>query len=413
VLWGTWWAVIPFLIYAVFYGTSSDSRWHECSHGTPFKTDWMNTVVYEVASFMVMRESTVWRWSHNRHHSDTIIVGRDPEIQIPRPPKLKSLALALVNYGNYRVHYVSLLKHAFGSITDAERDFVPESEFPKIIRNARIYIAIYALVIISAIVLQSWIPIFLFILPQFFGTWVMIVQNTPQHAGLAENVLDHRLNCRTIYMNPISRFIYWNMNYHLEHHMFPLVPYHALPKLHEALKEYCPPPYPSILSAWRELLPAIRRQAKDPSYFVKRELPKGTEHEGRRIYRSHRKPDGEGWLPVCDAVELKNEDALRFDHGSRTFALCRTASGELFATEGNCTHGRGHLGNGRVVNEMIECPKHNGRFNLRDGSPARMPVCRGLSTYPVEERNEQIWLNIEKAGGIIARIQKTNDRDEE
>ena len=42
VLWGTWWAVISYLIYAVFYGTSSDSRWHECGHGTAFKTNWMN-----------------------------------------------------------------------------------------------------------------------------------------------------------------------------------------------------------------------------------------------------------------------------------------------------------------------------------------------------------------------------------
>ena len=88
-LWGTWWVVIPYLIYAVLYGTSSDSRWHECGHGTAFKTDWMNSALYEIASFMVMRESVVWRWSHNRHHSDTIIVGRDPEIQIPRPPDLR------------------------------------------------------------------------------------------------------------------------------------------------------------------------------------------------------------------------------------------------------------------------------------------------------------------------------------
>ena len=110
--------------------------------------------------------------------------------------------------------------------------------------------AIYGLVIASAIFWQSWIPIFLFILPQFFGTWLMIIHNTTQHAGLAENVLDHRLNCRTVYMNPISRFIYWNMNYHLEHHMFPLVPYHALPKLHAArqirhvrrpIRRFCPP----------------------------------------------------------------------------------------------------------------------------------------------------------------------------
>ena len=67
--------------------STSDSRWHESGHGTAFKTDWMNNALYEIASFMVMRESTVWRWSHTRHHSDTIIVGRDPEIAVPRPPE--------------------------------------------------------------------------------------------------------------------------------------------------------------------------------------------------------------------------------------------------------------------------------------------------------------------------------------
>ena len=230
-LWGIWWAVIPYLVYAVLYGTSSDSRWHECGHGTAFKTDWMNTVVYEIASFMVMRESVVWRWSHNRHHSDTIIVGRDPEIQVPRPPDLRALVLSIFNVGGYRTYFPSLFRHALGRMSAAERTFIPESEFPKVYRNARIYVAIYGLAIAAAIAWQSWIPIFLFVLPQFFGTWLMIVHNTPQHAGLAENVLDHRLNCRTVYMNPISRFIYWNMNYHVEHHMFPLVPYHALPKL--------------------------------------------------------------------------------------------------------------------------------------------------------------------------------------
>ena len=80
----------PISIYSVLYASTSDSRWHETGHGTAFKTDWMNNALYEIASFMVMRESTVWRWSHNRHHSDTIIVGRDPEIAVPRPPDLKS-----------------------------------------------------------------------------------------------------------------------------------------------------------------------------------------------------------------------------------------------------------------------------------------------------------------------------------
>src|SRR5208282_6269070 len=124
----------------------------------------------------------------------------------------------------------------------------------------RICLAIYLVVIAAAVFWHSWIPIFLFVLPHFFGTWLMIVHNTTQHAGLAENVLDHRLNCRTVYMNPISRFIYWNMNYHVEHHMFPLVPYHALPKLHALVRPDMPKPYYSIAEAWRELLPALFHQ---------------------------------------------------------------------------------------------------------------------------------------------------------
>jgi len=63
------------------------------------------------------------------------------------------------------------------------------------------------------------------------------------------------------------------MNYHVEHHIFPTVPYHALPRLHEAIKADCPPPYPSSIAAYREILPALWRQLKDPTYFVRRELP--------------------------------------------------------------------------------------------------------------------------------------------
>jgi fatty acid desaturase len=91
-LWGSWWAVFPYFIYATLYATPSDSRWHESSHGTPFKTDWMNNALYELASFMVFRLSVPWRWSHTRHHSDTIIRGRDPEIATPRPVNLRKVS---------------------------------------------------------------------------------------------------------------------------------------------------------------------------------------------------------------------------------------------------------------------------------------------------------------------------------
>ncbi|MEX1117530.1 MAG: NADH:ubiquinone reductase (Na(+)-transporting) subunit F [Terrimicrobiaceae bacterium] len=406
-LWGTWWVVLPYLIYAVFYATASDSRWHEAGHGTAFATDWMNNALYEVASFMVMRESVLWRWSHTRHHSDTIVVGRDPEIQIPRPPDLVGQALGFLCIGSYRTYFPSVIRHALGHITDDERTFVPETEFSKIVRNARIIVGIYILTFASAIFFQSWAPVLFIVIPHFFGTWLMMIHNTPQHAGLAENVLDHRLNCRTVYMNPISRFIYWNMNYHVEHHMFPLVPYHALPRLHPLIKDDCPPPYPSLLSAWREIIPTLLRQVKDPTYHVKRKLPEPNTRLAEAIQSSEQKLNSEGWIEVCAAADLGPSDVIRFDHGKKTFALIRDSAGRLYATDGICTHGNTHLAEGLVKDDIIECPKHNGRFHLADGTPARAPVCRGLATYPLEERQGRLHLNILRVGGAGARAQKT------
>ena len=89
----------------------------------------------------------------------------------------------------------------------------------------------------------------------------------------AEDVIDHRLNTRTIYMGPLNRWIYWNMNYHVEHHMYPSVPFHQLKKLHEAVKTQLPTPYPSLWSALKEVVPALRKQAHDEQFFIKRPLP--------------------------------------------------------------------------------------------------------------------------------------------
>jgi fatty acid desaturase len=76
-------------------------------------------------------------------------------------------------------------------------------------------------------------------------------------------------------LNAVHRFLYWNMNYHVEHHMFPLVPYHRLPELHEEIKHDCAPAYPSLWAAYREIIPAIVRQLRDQDHFVHRELLPG------------------------------------------------------------------------------------------------------------------------------------------
>jgi MocE subfamily Rieske [2Fe-2S] domain protein len=401
---GTAWMALPYALYAVLYASTSDSRWHESGHGTAFKTDWMNNALYEIASFMVMRESTVWRWSHNRHHSDTIIVGRDPEIAVPRPPDIKAIILSFFNLTAYPKYFRRILLHSAGRMAADEKTFIPAAEFPKVYRRARIYVAIYAAVIVLAIYTHSILPLLFIGLPNVFGTWLLITYGYTQHAGLAENVLDHRLNCRTVYMNALNRYLYWNMNYHVEHHMFPLVPYHALPRLHEAVKDDCPVPYPGLVAAWREIVPTILRQVKDPAYHVKRKLPPAKPRLNGTIHSSAAQPDAEGWLEVCPAADLHGADVIRFDHGQKTYALYRDAEGRLFATDGVCTHGNTHLSDGLIVGNMIECAKHNGRFYLADGSPARAPVCRGLATYPIEELNGRLRINVVRASGAGARV---------
>ncbi|HCY98829.1 MAG: fatty acid desaturase [Rhodobacterales bacterium RIFCSPHIGHO2_02_FULL_62_130] len=272
-LWPTWWSVPFWLAYGVLYGSASDSRWHEASHGTAFKTPWMNNVVYEIASFMIMRNSATWRWSHARHHSETYIVGRDPEIAVMRPPAFAKLILGFFGIPDVINFFPRMLHNAFIGPTAEEKTYVPQSEWSKVVKVARISTAIYAATIALAVAMQSILPLMVIGLPRLYGAWHHVMTGLLQHGGLADNVIDHRLNSRTVYMNPISRFIYWNMNYHVEHHMFPMVPYHALPKLHEVIKNDLPAPNTSIAQAFAEMWPALLRQLKYEDYFVKRALP--------------------------------------------------------------------------------------------------------------------------------------------
>jgi fatty acid desaturase len=271
--WGTWWCVPFFFVYGILYGSGGDSRWHECGHGTAFKTQWKNEAVYQLACFFMMRNPVVWRWSHSRHHTDTIIVGRDPEIILMRPPDWWKAALNLFGILDVPQSLYNMLRYAAGHVSDGEKDFIPEAERPKMIGVARVWTAIYACVIAACFYMQSILPAMLIGLPRMYGAWHHIMTGLTQHIGLAEDVLDHRLNSRTAYINPFSQFVYWNMNYHIEHHMFPMVPYHRLPELHKEMQRDCPPPYHGFWACYREIIPTLWRQISDPEHFVHRQLP--------------------------------------------------------------------------------------------------------------------------------------------
>ena len=100
------------------------------------------------------------------------------------------------------------------------------------------------------------------------------------------------------------------------------------------------------------------------------------------------------WLEACAIDNIDTEDVIRFDHGDRTFAIYRSPDDEYFATDGLCTHERTHLADGLVMDEIIECPKHNGRFNYKTGVAQGAPVCVRLKTYPVEIVDGKVMIQI-------------------
>ena len=120
-IWPSWWSAPFWLAYGVLYGSAMDSRWHECSHGTPFRTAKYNDWMYQIASFCMVRNPVSWRWSHARHHTDTIIVCRDPEIVAMRPPALFRIFLNLFGLIDAVQGWKRMLLNASGKLYPGKR----------------------------------------------------------------------------------------------------------------------------------------------------------------------------------------------------------------------------------------------------------------------------------------------------
>jgi 3-phenylpropionate/trans-cinnamate dioxygenase ferredoxin subunit len=88
------------------------------------------------------------------------------------------------------------------------------------------------------------------------------------------------------------------------------------------------------------------------------------------------------WTPAIAFDDVDNDDVIRWDRGGQTYAIYRTEEDAVFASDGLCTHEHVHLADGLLQGHLIECPKHSGRFDIRDGAPKRAPVCVALKTYP-------------------------------
>jgi 3-phenylpropionate/trans-cinnamate dioxygenase ferredoxin component len=100
------------------------------------------------------------------------------------------------------------------------------------------------------------------------------------------------------------------------------------------------------------------------------------------------------WVPACQTGDIDEEDVIRFDHEGKTFAIYHSPEGEFFATEGMCTHEHTCLADGLVMGDIIECPKHNGRFNYKTGQAKGAPVIVDLKTFATRVDGETVLIDI-------------------
>ena len=281
--WGTLWSIPALLLYGNIFYCKIISIQHETNHETYFKTRALNKFFYHITSLLGGFEAVRWKWSHFHHHTYTIFTHEevyDYENNSPKPTEpirflLNFLPLGpLINIQKIRhfTHF-EIIKHSFGIITPVVNITVPEKEIKKIINSSRLYVGFWLIIIASSILFKTWLPIIMLILPPFYGNTILMICGMTQHAGLADNVKDHRKSTRTVIMNPFFSFLYSNMEYHIEHHIFPKIPCHNLKAFHQVVKDQMPTPRKGVISAYKEIIPAIFKQAKDKNYYLNVEVP--------------------------------------------------------------------------------------------------------------------------------------------
>ena len=253
---------------------------HELSHGTVFKTKWLNGFFLRIYSLLGWVDFHHYKRSHTYHHLYTLHPEGDREVVLPGNPSLKALRLLYVFTFNFTGFWLVLrntMRLAFqGKFSREWSDaiFPPEDVKGRkaAIRWARMIVLFHAGVIVLSVLLQIWILPLLVTFAGFTGNWWKYFIGITMHTGLRDNVPDFRKCCRTILLDPFSRFIYWNMNYHTEHHMYAAVPCYNLKKLKQEVAWDMPKPR-TLVAAWKEMRKIYHRQQTEPDYQYDTPIP--------------------------------------------------------------------------------------------------------------------------------------------
>jgi len=228
---GTGWLIPAMLLHGVMLGHLF-APMHECSHGTAFRTRWLNETVHWITGILIVWPPTYFRYDHTGHHTHAQEMDKDPQFVLPSPSSWMDYVYYVTATQLWIKNIGWILRHSMGRIRPFNRQFVPEDQLPKIFLEARVMLAIYVGLAVVSIALETWAVAIYWAIPTVIGVPVARALRVADHTGCTEGKLDLRTYARTVKTDPLTRFLCWNMPYHCEHHLAPSVPFHALPALH-------------------------------------------------------------------------------------------------------------------------------------------------------------------------------------
>lgn len=261
----SFWIVPAELVYGIILSFAYAAS-HECAHGTAFRTRWLNEVAFWLTSVVFMEEAVYRRYAHADHHTYTWFNGSDPQKPYGIPLRLGGYLKETIGVTFYLDAARRMVRHAMGRFDAQEQRFMPVRERGRVRLESLFMLACYGgLLAWGALARTPW-PFVLYFLPRFLGGCFVNLYINTQHMCMAEDLRDHRLTTRSIRCSAIEGWLYWNMHYHIEHHLYPAVPFHALPALNAQISSQLPEPAQSVWHANCEILQAIQRQRDDPDY---------------------------------------------------------------------------------------------------------------------------------------------------
>jgi fatty acid desaturase len=207
---------------------------HETIHGTAFKSALLNRIVSTVAGFLVFIPPTWFRYFHFAHHRHTHDPDNDPELMSPNPETVAQYALYLSGVPLWTGMAKVIIANAIGR---ADAPYVPEKGKAKVRLEARITLAAYVALALASVALWSPALLWALIVPVVLGQPFLRAYLLAEHAR-CPHVANMLENTRTTFTTALVRLIAWNMPFHAEHHAYPAVPFHKLPRFHEFVRQH-------------------------------------------------------------------------------------------------------------------------------------------------------------------------------